>query len=216
VRNPQRRQALVDAAIEVLAEQGARGLTFRAVDARAAVPAGTSSNYFSSRDDLLTQAGARVYQRLRPDAATLARSLTGPRDRGRVLDLVSELTQRIESYRPGYLALLELRLEATRRPALREVLTRTVRADLESNVAYYLDTGLPGDATTAVLLYLALNGLIVERLTLPDALDVVGSLGAADLVTAVVHRILDAGPPETGAAAEAGQRRTDSPTTDPG
>jgi DNA-binding transcriptional regulator YbjK len=213
VRNPQRRQALVDAAIEVLAEQGARGLTFRAVDAQAAVPAGTSSNYFSSRDDLMTQAGARVYERLTPDPATLARSLTGPRDRGRVLDLVQELTHRIEAYRPGYLALLELRLEATRRPALREVLTRTVRADLEQNVAYYLDTGLPGDATTAVLLYLAINGLIVERLTLPDALDVVGDLGAADLVTAVVHRILDAGPLDAGslhpsAASKAGQGTT--------
>ncbi len=194
MRNPQRRQALVDAAIEVLAEQGARGLTFRAVDAQAAAPTGTSSNYFSSRDDLLTQAGARVYQRLAPDPATLARSLAGPRDRGRVVELVRELTQRIESYRPGYLALLELRLEATRRPALRAVLTRTVRADLEQNVAYHLDSGLPGDATTAVLLYLTVNWLIVERLTLPDALDGVAAHSAEDLVTAVVDRILGTAP----------------------
>jgi hypothetical protein len=150
------------------------------------------------RELLLTPAGARVYQRLTPDPATLARSLTGPRDRGRVLDLVRELTDRIDAYRPGYLALLELRLEATRRPALREVLTRTVRADLEQNVAYYLDTELPGDATTAVLLYLTVNWVIVERLTLPDALDAVSSLGSPDLVTAVVHRILDAGPGQRG------------------
>jgi DNA-binding transcriptional regulator YbjK len=202
VRNPQRRQALVDAAIEVLAEQGARGLTFRAVDVQAAVPPGTSSNYFASRDDLLTQAGARVYQRLTPDPATLATSLTGPRDRGPVLELVRELTERIEAYRPGYLALLELRLEATRRPALREVLTRTVRADVEQNVAYYLDTELPGDATTAVLLYLTINWIIVERLTLPESLDVVGRLGSEDLVTAVVHRILDAGPDPSASPAQ--------------
>ena len=194
MRNLQRRQALVDAAIEVLAEQGARGLTFRAVDAQSAVPAGTSSNYFASRDDLLTQAGARVYQRLAPDAATLARSLTGSRDSRRVAELVRELTERIEAYRAGYLALLELRLEATRRPALREVLTRTVRADLEDNVAYHLDTGLPGDTTAAVLLYLTVNWLIVERLTLPDVLEGVAGHSAEDLVTVVVGRILDTVP----------------------
>ncbi len=191
MRNAQRRLALVDAAIEVLAEQGARGLTFRAVDARAAVPAGTSSNYFTSRDDLLTQAGARVYQRLAPDPATLERSLTGPRDRRRVVALVRELEGRLDAYRSGYLALLELRLEATRRPALREVLTRTVRADLEQNVAYHLDSRLPGDATTAVLLYVTVNWLTVERLTLPDVLGGIAGRSADELTTAVVDRILD-------------------------
>ncbi|MEE2048187.1 TetR/AcrR family transcriptional regulator, partial [Nocardiopsis tropica] len=39
-QNPERRRALLDAAIDVLAEEGARGLTFRAVDARAEVPTG--------------------------------------------------------------------------------------------------------------------------------------------------------------------------------
>lgn len=58
---------LIDAAIEVLAREGARGLTFRAVDAQAAVPNGTASNYFSNRDDLLTQAGGRIYERLIPE-----------------------------------------------------------------------------------------------------------------------------------------------------
>ena len=42
-QNPARRAALVDAAIEVLAREGARGLTFRAVDVEAAVPNGTAS-----------------------------------------------------------------------------------------------------------------------------------------------------------------------------
>lgn len=59
-RNDERRAALLDAAIEVLAREGARGLTFRAVDAEAGVPAGTASNYFANRDDLLTRVGPRV------------------------------------------------------------------------------------------------------------------------------------------------------------
>lgn len=187
VSNPRRRAALVDAAIEVLAREGARGLTFRAVDAQAGVPAGTTSNYFGNRDDLFTQAGGRIYERLQPDGATIAASLQGPRDHQRVVALVRELVERIVAYRSGYLALLELRLEATRRPELRAVLTRTIRADIDANIAYHLDSGLPGDATTVVLLYLAVNWLIVERLTLPE---VFGDPAMPDLLADVVERIL--------------------------
>jgi AcrR family transcriptional regulator len=186
-QNPERRAALIDAAIEVLAREGARGLTFRAVDAQAAVPTGTASNYFASRDDLMTQIGGRIYERLQPDAATIARSLQGPRDRQRVAELMHELVDRVSAFRSGHLALLELRLEATRRPGLREVLTRTIRADVEANVAYHLDSGLPGDATSVVTLYLAMNWLIVERLTLPEVFPE-GEIDA--LVTTVVERVL--------------------------
>jgi DNA-binding transcriptional regulator YbjK len=201
MRNTQRRTALVDAAIEVLADQGARGLTFRAVDTQAGVPAGTTSNYFTSRDELFTQAGGRIYQRLAPDPATLTRSLSGPRDRQRVVELVQELTERVGAYGTGYLALLELRLEATRRPALRQVLTATVRADLEATIAYHLDTGLPGDATTAVLLYLTLNWLILEQLTLPEILHDLAGPDADTVLAAVVQRILDAAPQQPPATA---------------
>ncbi|MGW1607034.1 TetR/AcrR family transcriptional regulator, partial [Streptomyces eurythermus] len=136
-RNDQRRAALVDAAIEVLARDGARGLTFRAVDTEAAVPVGTASNYFADRDDLLTQAGARVYERLRPDEATVRRQRAAGRDRETYAELMRELVGRVAAFRTGYLALLELRLEATRRPGLRDVLTERVRADMDANVAYH-------------------------------------------------------------------------------
>jgi DNA-binding transcriptional regulator YbjK len=185
-RNDQRRAALVDGAIEVLAREGARGLTFRAVDTEAGVPAGTASNYFTNRDDLLTQAGARVYERLQPDEATTARQRARTRDRETYAVLMRELVGRISDFRTGYLALLELRLEATRRPQLRAVLTEQVRADLEANVAYHEESGLPGDATAVQLLYLTLNWLIVEQLTLPDVLS---DAERERLVTAAVERL---------------------------
>ncbi|MEU0842391.1 TetR family transcriptional regulator [Streptomyces sp. NPDC005962] len=186
-RNDERRAALVDAAIEVLAAEGARGLTFRAVDGEAAVPAGTASNYFANRDDLLTQAGARVYERLQPDEATIARQQASTRDREGYAALMRELVGRISAFRTGYLALLELRLEATRRPALRAVLTERVRADMDANVAYHEASGLPGDATAVRLLYLALNWLIVEQLTLPE---VFTEAERDALVVAAVDRIV--------------------------
>ncbi|MFC0104782.1 TetR/AcrR family transcriptional regulator [Kibdelosporangium aridum] len=166
-QNPARRAALLDAAIEVLAREGSRGLTLRAVDKEAGVPIGTASNYFNSRDTLLTQAGARVYERLIPDEATLAQMApTGDIDT--VVELLKETVNRVSSFRTGYLALLELRLEATRRPELREVLTKRVRTDMDENVARHLASGLPGDATSVQLLQLALSWLILEQLTLPD------------------------------------------------
>ena len=42
-----------------------------------------------------------------------------------------------------------------------------IRADIYANVSHHLESGLPGGTTTVLLLYLALNWLIVERLTLP-------------------------------------------------
>ncbi|MEU6727330.1 hypothetical protein ABZ917_26820 [Nonomuraea wenchangensis] len=43
-----------------------------------------------------------------------------------------------------------------------------IREDIDANIASHAASGLPGDSTSVVLLYLALNRLIVERLTLPD------------------------------------------------
>lgn len=186
-RNPERREALVDAAIEVLAGEGARGLTFRAVDAQAAVPVGTASNYFANRDDLLTQAGGRIYERLMPDRATFADVLKGAHDVEHLTRVMRGLVERISTFRTGFLALLELRLEATRRPELRRVLAERVRADLDFNIANHLESGMPGDATTVELLYSALNWMIVDRLTLPDLFD---DDHLDRLVAAVVERSL--------------------------
>ncbi|MBC2876572.1 MULTISPECIES: TetR/AcrR family transcriptional regulator [Streptomyces] len=186
-RNDQRRAALVDAAIEVLAREGARGLTFRAVDGEAGVPAGTASNYFTSRDQLLTQAGSRVYERLQPDEALIARQRAAGRDRETYTELMREVVGRVASFRTGYLALLELRLEATRRPELRKVLTERVRADVDANLAYHAASGLPGDAMAVKLLIATLNWLIVEQLTLPD---VFSDAERDELVRAAVERIV--------------------------
>ncbi|MFM9613292.1 TetR family transcriptional regulator [Streptomyces sp. V2] len=188
-RNDERRVALTDAALEVLAREGARGLTFRAVDKEAAVPPGTTSNYFLNRDDLLIQSGARVYERLQPDEATITRQREAGRDRETYAALMRELVTRVSSFRTGYLALLELRLEATRRPALRALLTDRVRADVDANIAYHEASGLPGDATAVKLLILTLNWLIVEQLTLPDVFD---EREREALVTAAVERIVGA------------------------
>lgn len=73
-----RREDLGDAAISVVAEDGLKGLTHRAVDAAADVPAGTTSNYFRTRQALVEAVAARIEERdheiwasLGPPPATL-------------------------------------------------------------------------------------------------------------------------------------------------
>ncbi|MEV7991914.1 TetR family transcriptional regulator [Streptomyces sp. NPDC086077] len=186
--NPERRAALVDAGVEVLAREGARGLTFRAVDAAAGVPVGTASNYFTGRDDLLRQIDARVHVRLAPDPAVVAELMTRPRDRSLVTAFMHDLTRRATRDRTGYLALLELRLEATRRPELRASYTRSVRADLEEGIRFHRTAGLPGGDETVTVLYLAMLGLLLEHLTLPEALD--GVLPGVGVPEGLVERIV--------------------------
>ncbi|WP_369249109.1 TetR/AcrR family transcriptional regulator [Streptomyces sp. R41] len=192
--NPERRAALVDAAAEVLAREGARGLTFRAVDAEAAVPVGTSSNYFTDRDDLLNQVDAHLHQRLAPDPAVLAELLKGPKDRSLVLEFMRDLLARATRDRTGHLALFEMRLEATRRPALRASYTKSVRGDLEQGMEFHRDAGLPGGDETVTVLYLAMLGLLLEHLTLPGVLD--GVLRGVAVPDELLERIVTTIVPE--------------------
>lgn len=69
---PDRRTVLLDAALELVGTQGMRGLTHRAVDAAAGLPAGSTSNYFRTREALILGIVERFIVREREMA-------TGPR-----------------------------------------------------------------------------------------------------------------------------------------
>src|ERR1700761_7493801 len=59
--NPaERRRDLCDAAIQLLADDGAKGLSHLKVDRKAAVPDGTTSFYFRTRDALLRAVAERL------------------------------------------------------------------------------------------------------------------------------------------------------------
>jgi AcrR family transcriptional regulator len=58
-----RRTLVADAALDVVAAHGMKGLTHRAVDAASGSPAGTTSNYFRTRAALVAAALDRLEQR---------------------------------------------------------------------------------------------------------------------------------------------------------
>lgn len=186
-RNPERRTLLADAAVRVLAQQGSRGLTHRAVDIAAGVPKGTASNYFSTREDIIDSILARIGERLSPDPkvhAELARRAPGVE---LFTDYLRDIVHRLTSEPDVAVALFELRLEATRRPHVAEALTRWRRDGLTADVEFNTSMGLPGEAADIALFHYAIDGLVFDQLTVP--LDPDSDVDA--LVGTLVHRILD-------------------------
>ncbi|MFB7513954.1 TetR/AcrR family transcriptional regulator [Streptomyces sp. NPDC056144] len=185
-RNPGRRTALLDAAIEVLADEGARGLTFRAVDGRAGVPTGTASNYFSDRDRLLSEVADRIFVRLAPEPGAVDTAMAPEPSRALLVELMRWLARRMAAERTCYLGLFELRLEAARRPELRKRFTEVLRDDLALNIRLHTDAGMPGDGDTVRVLYFALTGLLLDHFTVPG---LHGERDLDDLVEMAVERI---------------------------
>src|SRR5213078_25177 len=67
-----RREDLLDAAIAVLGGTGIHGLTHRAVDSAAGLPAGSTSNHFRTRDALLNAVVERFAARERANWEDIA------------------------------------------------------------------------------------------------------------------------------------------------
>jgi DNA-binding transcriptional regulator YbjK len=142
-RNQRRREALADAAIAILGTSGIHALSHRAVDERAGLPAGTAANYFATRDELLAAAASRVF-RLHIEAMDAADSqVTGPVGPAGLAELIGgALYDSAARHRTRYLAIYELTLEATRRPALAEALSGMAAATLDVTTSQHRTLGL--------------------------------------------------------------------------
>ncbi len=118
----QRRRELCDAAIELLAEDGARGVTHLRVDRRAGVADGTTSFYFQTRAALLRGVIDRVVQL---DVADFTVAMTEAKNAqsDKAESLLSRLAEQamrtaVEPERSRARARFELMMVASRDPAL--------------------------------------------------------------------------------------------------
>lgn len=165
--NPARRGLLADAGLRVLAVAGARGLTHRAVDAEAGVPTGTASNYFYSRDELLGALAVRILERIAPDPRRLAALARRPPSLERMLAYLRYIHERTTKAPELTVALFELRLEARRRPGLARILGETLRQSYAADVRFNDEARLPGGAFEIALLHYAVDGFLLDQLTVP-------------------------------------------------
>ncbi|CAM5627110.1 TetR family transcriptional regulator [Streptomyces atroolivaceus] len=115
---PSRAELIADTALALLAERGTRGLTHRAVDERAGLPQGSTSNHARTRQALL-EASVRRLAELEARVLVPGDLLAGSDPAG----VAAGLAHALHRYLVGSTQLLvcryELALEATRRPGLR-------------------------------------------------------------------------------------------------
>jgi AcrR family transcriptional regulator len=164
--SPRRREILA-AATTVLAQQGNRGLTHRAVDREAGLPEGSSSAYYRSRGALLGALSDFVADRLAADVEALGGRLAScPGDHERAVAEVSRLFSRWLDQSDLLAARLELTVAATRDHDLRERFARW-REDLVSMVGEVLAGAGKEGGASAQTLVAALDGVLLASLLLP-------------------------------------------------
>lgn len=157
------REALLRAAIRVVANGGLRQLTYRAVAAEAGVTHGLVAHHFGSRDALMVEA-------LKFSTATSIEASSLLADSGSVDDYVEGLVDMVTSNPDTQVFQYELLLEARRRPELREhaaQLHATYRTAARQGLKRL---GIP-DEKFADLVYACLDGLVFEQVTVTTESD---------------------------------------------
>ncbi|MEU1014068.1 TetR family transcriptional regulator C-terminal domain-containing protein [Streptomyces sp. NPDC005898] len=161
-----RRTLLADAALDVLAEEGMRGLTHRAVDRGAAMPPGTTSAYFRTRAALLTALVVRLVQLDQAELETTAAGLAPLRTAEDLVDAMVALTrQRLTGEgRRRSLARHACAVESVRDKELREILLPRENAGREAVRLFLVEHGVPDVENRTHTLLTCVDGLIFDRL----------------------------------------------------
>jgi DNA-binding transcriptional regulator YbjK len=188
-RNTQRRQALADAAIDILGTRGIHELSHRAVDEAAGLPVGTASNYFKSRDDLLQAVARRIVDLHLADMDDTASAMPGEG----IAELIGRsLYEAATVRRTRCLAIYQLSLEATRQPVLMQAMAAIAMATLEATVAHHRMLGLQTSPEQVEGLMTLFGGALFTLVTAPP--EMVTPEGANMLARCIVTGVLQETP----------------------
>jgi len=193
IRRPKsdRRPQIADAALLILAREGARGVTHRTVDRYLGLPEGSTSYYFRTRLVLLSAAANRLVELVLLDMAWQAEMAKRPVGTVRIEEYADRLTDTLLDWlsprkRDRTLAKCELYLETSRDEAIRKIMLK-IREQFSKdmkNVFRILGAKDPNKATNALLLY-TLGAAYAHALIPPRKLDRRAlRLETRDLVTA--------------------------------
>ncbi|MGI5478814.1 TetR/AcrR family transcriptional regulator [Streptomyces lavendofoliae] len=161
-----RRTNLADAALDVLADEGIRGLTHRAVDRRAAMPPGTTSAYFRTRAALLTGLVTRLVHLDQAELRTVAEEHPPPRTVDELVDRIALLTRRrlTGEGRRRSLARYACAIESVRDPELRAILVPRENAGREAVRQVLAAQGVQDLEDRTHTLLTCVDGLVFDRL----------------------------------------------------
>ncbi|MEW1644077.1 MULTISPECIES: TetR family transcriptional regulator [unclassified Streptomyces] len=164
------REALLDAAVRVVARGGLRGLTYRAVAEEAGVTHGLVVHHFGTRDALIEAALAHAIH------ASLGSSDLEP-GTGRPEDFSHGLTEMVDSGPDLQAFQYELLLEARRRPELLSHL-RALYDEYFAATRRELTQMLPGpvDEGLSRMVFATLEGLVLHQLVFGEREVIEGAL----------------------------------------
>jgi DNA-binding transcriptional regulator YbjK len=165
-----RRTSIASAALRVLEAGGSKGLTHRAVDREAGLAEGSTSNYFRTRDALLTAALHRLAELEQPTLQAMEALLPyGPFEPRRAAELLWEqLAEWLAPERVGLaVARTELWLEARRRPEFSAALEEVRREYLLRTERMLPAVGCEQPHDHAPQLLAALDGLMTNQIFQP-------------------------------------------------
>ncbi|MEU3841249.1 TetR family transcriptional regulator C-terminal domain-containing protein [Streptomyces sp. NPDC028635] len=161
-----RRTVLADAAIDVLADAGIRGLTHRAVDRAAGLPSGTTSAYFRTRQALLTALVSRLVALDQAELRAAGAATPAPRTPEDLVAGIAALTERrlTGEGRRRSLARYACALESVRHPELREILRPRENAGRDLVRAFVAAHGHADAEERTLTLLTCVDGLVFDRL----------------------------------------------------
>ncbi len=131
------------------------------------MPVGTCSNYFRNRDQLFQALADRIFVRIAPAPDRLAQLAAEEPTLGLTVAYIRYIVERTMAAPELTVALFELRLEARRRPSLGRLLAPTLQEAFRQDVVFNLERGLPGGETEIAMLHHAIDGLLLDQLTVP-------------------------------------------------
>jgi AcrR family transcriptional regulator len=163
-----RRQHLLDTAIALIGERGIHGLTHRALDAAAGLPAGSSSNHFRTRDALLNAVVERFAERERANWEELAAKTcpTTPQELARTLAEFAVLG--VGPHRTLTLARYAILVEASIHPSLRDQLRATGSRVNDWATNWVRIAGSPDPLRHAPVIMNHVTGIVLHELAMPD------------------------------------------------
>lgn len=174
-RGAARREALLEAVLQVVAETGVEAVTHRRVAETAGLPLASTTYWFDSKEHLLAAAlglaADRDIARLSEYPADGLASPAAALDRA-VAAVVDPLAESGAAGRSSLVAVFALLLEAARRPELRECSRRWTAAYVETLSALLAAAGSTRPAQDAALLLAAVDGLVIEALAAGTTIDV--------------------------------------------
>jgi DNA-binding transcriptional regulator YbjK len=167
--NVDRREALLEAAVRVVAKQGMRGLTHRAVELEAGVPHGSTTYYFGTRRDLLV--ALMIFMRERGEKAIepITRGLTLTlADRSKPVDLDSlagALIAWLDASAEMELARYELQVTAARDPEMKQLMTENCDVFRQMCIPIVIACGSKDPERDSHVVQAAVDGWMFDRLT---------------------------------------------------